>query len=496
VAKRLTFLAGQLNLIPPNQFGGRSNCSTDDAILTFITDVQTAWNTGKVTSALTFDIKGYFDFVNHKRLLHELRRKNIPLEYVKWTESFLTNREAAICIDGKCGVMKPVDNGIPQGSPVSPVLAAYYSAELLEKFAIPPTPPLRDFTPSHPSPVNIIMYVDDGKIYVSSSSLQTNVILLQLAYKEVEAWLKSAGLAPDLAKREIMHYSRRPKYDCNPTIVLHDYDGVSRSLVPDRYVKWLGLHFDRKLLFHHHVKIVAAKGANAVNTLSMLANTIRGLSQTLLRKLYLACVIPKILYACPTWWNNKKNQALPLEKIQRKALCLVCAAFKTTPTHALEIEASIPPLKHQAYLMSRRYAIRLNKLATSNAIVQRLPAEWRNNQEPTFPPPISTSVPKNKPKSTLQKLSVHTSHDHERITPFATPPWSRALSLYLNVSTSSHATTQLTLPPLGTTTLTALKTSQKTPIVSAYTPNMLAANSRYRPKPGSSKCTVSDPTAD
>jgi hypothetical protein len=27
-------------------------------------------------------------------------------------------------------------------------------------------------------------------------------------------------------------------------------------------------------------------------------------------------------------------------------------------------------------------------------------------------------------------------------------------------------------------------------------PNMLAANSRYRPKPGSSKCTVSDPTAD
>jgi Reverse transcriptase (RNA-dependent DNA polymerase) len=222
VAKHLTFLAGQLNLIPPNQFGGRSNCSTDDAIITFITDVQTAWNTGKVTSALTFDIKGYFDFVNHKQLLHELRRKNLPLEYIKWTKSFLSDREAAICIDGKCGAMKPVDNGIPQGSPVSPVLAAYYSAELLENFAIPLSPTIRNFTPSHPSPVNIIMYVDDGKIYVSSTSLQTNVIILQLAYREVESWLKSAGLAPDLSKREIMHYSRRPKYDCNPPITLHD----------------------------------------------------------------------------------------------------------------------------------------------------------------------------------------------------------------------------------------------------------------------------------
>jgi hypothetical protein len=76
VANRLSFLGGKLNLIPPNQFGGRSNSSTDDAIITFITEVQTAWNQGKVTSALTFVIKGYFDFVNHSRLLCELRRKH------------------------------------------------------------------------------------------------------------------------------------------------------------------------------------------------------------------------------------------------------------------------------------------------------------------------------------------------------------------------------------------------------------------------------------
>ena len=35
------------------------------------------------------------------------------------------------------------------------------------------------------------MYVDDGKLYVSSNSLpvETNVTLLKLAYKEVETWL-------------------------------------------------------------------------------------------------------------------------------------------------------------------------------------------------------------------------------------------------------------------------------------------------------------------
>jgi ribonuclease HI len=164
----------------------------------------------------------------------------------------------------------------------------------------------------------------------------------------------------------------------------------------------------------------------------MLANTVCGLSQAFLRRLYLSCVVPKILYSCPSWWNNTKCQAKPLEKVQRKALCLICAAFKTSPTHALEIESSIPPLKHQAYLGMRRYALRLNKLPTTNAIIQRLPGEWRNNEKPTFPPPITTSTPNRKPKTTLKKLATHTNHDHERIDPYAYPPWSRSLSLFPN----------------------------------------------------------------
>ena len=84
------------------------------------------------------------------------------------------------------------------------------------------------------------MYVDDGKLYVASKSLHTNVILLQLAYKQVETWLQSTGLAPDPAKREIMHYSRRKNYDCSPPIILQDPNGTQRTLVTDKFVRWLG----------------------------------------------------------------------------------------------------------------------------------------------------------------------------------------------------------------------------------------------------------------
>ena len=62
---------------------------------------------------------------------------------------------------------------------------------------------------------------------------------------------------------------------------------------PEATVRWLGVYFDRKLRFQKHTTILAARGESTVSSLTMLANTIRGLSQTHLRHLYLACVSPK-----------------------------------------------------------------------------------------------------------------------------------------------------------------------------------------------------------
>ena len=55
------------------------------------------------------------------------------------------------------------------------------------------------------------MYVDDGKLTVSSQSLDTNNYVLDKAYQLVDQWLHSAGLSPDKDKRELMHYTRRKR---------------------------------------------------------------------------------------------------------------------------------------------------------------------------------------------------------------------------------------------------------------------------------------------
>jgi len=156
-----------------------------------------------------------------------------------------------------------------------------------------------------------------------------------------------------------MHYSRRR--DCeSPSMTFHDSDGRTRVVKPESTVRWLGVHFDQELRFEQHVKIAAAHGESAVNGMTMLANTVHGLSQQHLRLLYLACVVPKILYGCPLWSNNTVKQIKPLEKVQRRVLYLLCAAFKTTPSEALEIEASVPPIRIQSQQHIKQCAIRFN----------------------------------------------------------------------------------------------------------------------------------------
>ena len=258
--------------------------------------------------------------------------------------------------------MKPVKNGILQGSPISPILTSFYSAGLLDIFETP-TNPIEipeNHACNHSTHVSILMYVDNGKLTVSSQSLDTNNYILAKAYQLVDQWLYLAGLSPDKDKRELMHYTWRKRDKISPYINLINHDGTISTILVGSTIHWLGIHFDHKLLYNYHVTKMAAKTENTVACISMLANTIWGLSHYHLHLLYHTCILPIITYASAAWWTGKQKHIQILNKVQNRALCLICAAFCTTPTHALELEASIPPLGLYLDSLTKHTAIHFN----------------------------------------------------------------------------------------------------------------------------------------
>jgi hypothetical protein len=142
-----------------------------------------------------------------------MRQTHLLLQMIKWMKSFLSEYQAAICLDGHCTNIKLVLNRLPQGSPISGPATSPYTADILMHIQ-------NIATREHQfaclleniSSTTMVMYIDDGNIWVSSSSLKTNMQILQVVYKAISKKLTKSGLAINTKKCELIHFTR---YKCN-----------------------------------------------------------------------------------------------------------------------------------------------------------------------------------------------------------------------------------------------------------------------------------------
>ena len=445
VVTRLLYYATKHGLVLPNQFGAMPGKSTTDAALCLAHDIYAANNHNLFTSLITFDITGYFNNVNHNRLLSILRSKGIPLPLCKWVQSFVSRRETRIRVDGFTDGARAVCTGCPQGSPVSGVLANYYSAPLLEMF-LQANAQIRDAPTQNPdirghndeTPITAGLFVDDRSLYTASKSPTANARRLQNVFKKVITWADQNGLKIDMNKVDYICFTcpHKRKIPLIPSVTLPTSTnlGETRIYKPQSHIKWLGLLFDTKLTFGQHVQHLASQGAAVAGCLRMLANTTGGLSHQNMKTLYNACVLPTLSYALPVWWNGKKNQIKKIENIQNRCLRTILPVFTTTPIHAMQVESGILPLQTWLDYMNRQVAARLAaKIDPTNPIHGRLPThlQWEDNRQDTTPPPLPIRLTRRKlgmpskfKSSTIQEITSEIPGKVEKITPAHTlPPW-------------------------------------------------------------------------
>ena len=66
------------------------------------------------------------------RLLYNIRKRRVPILLLYWVADFLEERRTILAIGGFTLEERTANVGIPQGSPLSPILYLFYNADLLE----------------------------------------------------------------------------------------------------------------------------------------------------------------------------------------------------------------------------------------------------------------------------------------------------------------------------------------------------------------------------
>ena len=236
-----------------------------------------------------------------------MKKCYICIKLVKWTANFFSNQEVVIYLDSIQEEITSVKNSISQGSSISPILIFFYSVGLLDIFEIP-TYSIKipeNYAYNHPTHISILMYIDDEKLTVSFYLLDTNNYILVKAYQLVDQWLHLTGLSLDKDKRELMHYTWKKRDKTSSHINLTNHDSTTSTILVGSTICWLGVHFDHKLLYNYHVTKIPVKAENAIVCISILANTVQGLSYYHFCFLYYTCILPIITYASAVWWTNK-----------------------------------------------------------------------------------------------------------------------------------------------------------------------------------------------
>jgi hypothetical protein len=175
-------------LLPPTRESRRTTQSRSY----WTESIHRAWGVGlPVASVALLDVTRAYDNTAHERLLHHLRKKGLG-RVIPWVRAFSSDRSTRICMPEGLAERVPTPTGIPQGSPLSPILYLFYNAGLIELGT-------EQGTRENAEAENLkrtvaYSWVDDVSCLAAGMSKQETVAKLQVACRRAQTGLQNTRL--------------------------------------------------------------------------------------------------------------------------------------------------------------------------------------------------------------------------------------------------------------------------------------------------------------
>ena len=267
------------NLLAEEQYGFRTNHSTEYAAVKLVDNVSKEMELGNTPTALYIDLSKAFDTLSFDILLYKLNYYGIKDNAFKLLKNYLTNRRQYVVYNSQNSETLDISTGVPQGSILGPLFFSICINDLI----------------TVSNKLKFIMYADDTTIYFNLEDFDPYNLERDInnELEKITLWLKLNKLSLNVQKNKLMIFHRRQKQinELNISINGTDIERVESF-------NFLGLHIHESLSWRTHTDIVRNKISKVVGILYRLNNIF---PKYILQTLYNSLIMSYINYSLLLW---------------------------------------------------------------------------------------------------------------------------------------------------------------------------------------------------
>jgi hypothetical protein len=292
-----TFLEAR-HLLPENQYAFRPHRSAPDIPLRLAQRIYDNRSHRRKAIVIALDVKAAYDSVWHDGLIYKILQLPLPPNLIGWLVDFLRDRKLQARVAGFLSKTAIVNCGVPQGSPLSPLLYILFTADLLE----------------NPSPdTSTEAYADDLTTIATGDTIAAAERAAQVEIDRIAKWAQRWRQKFNADKSEAMAFG------CLPTAV--NLQLPDEGPIPQKFtvMRILGVHFDPRLTFRPHIDRVINSCQHNMRWFRRLTSK-PGLSRRWRRTAYYALIRSKLGYANTAICTLSKQQLKRLEVVQNNCL--------------------------------------------------------------------------------------------------------------------------------------------------------------------------------
>ena len=337
---RLTKELERNHIIKTYQSGFKKLHSTIDPLVRFESAIQETFLEGNFLVAVFIDLEKAYDMVWRHLVLKILSDTGLGGHLPHFIKNFLTNRTIKVKIGEFISPEFLLENGLPQGSVLSCILFSLIINSIFKD--------IEEIAKS--------LFCDDGLFWATGETLDIATEKIQKALEQIEEWCDLNGPKISITKTHFTIFTKniikfKPILNFNGT-----------PLPMKEYTKYLGVTFDTRLTWQHHINDVVGRCQQPLNMMRKVSKHDWGGDRASLKMMYIGLIRSIIDYACFLYSNAATCHLEKLDRVQYQAIRLITGNYRSTICDNLEAEVNLMPLNFRRQLLALRYFSKIKRM--------------------------------------------------------------------------------------------------------------------------------------